>query len=93
MSTLTKILIIVLSVGSIFLCGIVTTYVASADNYKEMYETANRQLLTARKDVTAKDAEVNRVKTSTEQEKANLQAEIGRLQSELATVKGQLAQG
>ena len=37
MSTLTKILIVLLTLSSIFLCGIVVTYVSNAHNYKEMY--------------------------------------------------------
>ncbi len=37
MSTLTKVLIVLLTISSIFLCGIVVTYVANADNYRQMY--------------------------------------------------------
>ena len=37
MSNLTKILIVLLTLSAILLCGIVVTYVASADNYKEKY--------------------------------------------------------
>ncbi len=37
MSTLTKILIVLLTLSSIFLCGIIVTYVANADNYRQMY--------------------------------------------------------
>ena len=38
MSVLTKILIVLLTLSSIFLCGIVVTYVANADNYKQLFE-------------------------------------------------------
>lgn len=38
MSTLTKILIVLMTIASIFLCGIVVTYVASANNYKQQYD-------------------------------------------------------
>ena len=37
MSTLTKVLIILLTISSIFLCGIVVTYVSNAENYRQMY--------------------------------------------------------
>ncbi len=37
MSGLTKILIILLTLASIFLCGIVVTYVANAGNYRDKY--------------------------------------------------------
>ncbi len=41
MSNLTKILIVLLTLSSIMLCGIVVTYVANADNFKEKYERTN----------------------------------------------------
>ena len=37
MSTLTKVLIVLLTIASIFLCGIVVTYVSNAENYRQMY--------------------------------------------------------
>lgn len=37
MSTLTKVLIILLTIASIFLCGIVVTYVSNAENYRQKY--------------------------------------------------------
>ncbi|MCD6395145.1 MAG: hypothetical protein J7M40_16780 [Planctomycetes bacterium] len=40
MSTLTKVLIVLLSLFSIFLCGTVVTYVGNANNYKELYDEA-----------------------------------------------------
>ncbi len=40
LSTLTKILIVLLSLFSIFLCGTVVTYVGNANNYKTLYEEA-----------------------------------------------------
>ncbi|MBN2269837.1 MAG: hypothetical protein JXN61_04440 [Sedimentisphaerales bacterium] len=92
MSTLTKVLIVLLTVSSIFLCGTVATYVGSANNYKELYQTANSQLGKIKRDIDLKNAEVNEVKSSTEQAKAALQAKIGSLESELITVKGQLDQ-
>ena len=39
MSTLTKVLIVLLTISSIFLCGIVVTYVANAENFRKMYNT------------------------------------------------------
>ena len=37
MSTLTKVLIVLLTISSIFLCGIVVTYVSNAHNYKKLH--------------------------------------------------------
>lgn len=39
MSTLTKILMVLITISAIFLSGIVVTYVANADNYKEQYDS------------------------------------------------------
>jgi hypothetical protein len=39
LSNLTKILIVLLTLSAILLCGIVVTYVANADSYKEKYTT------------------------------------------------------
>lgn len=44
MSTLTKTLIVLLTLSSIFLCGIVVTYVASANNFKQEYEKQKADL-------------------------------------------------
>lgn len=53
MSTLTKILIVLLSLFSIFLCGTVVTYIGNANNYKALYLTAQGELtvLTAEKTI------------------------------------------
>ncbi len=47
MSTITKILIVLLSLFSIFLCGMMVSFVGSAENYKSLYTTEklNSQVL------------------------------------------------
>ncbi len=57
MSALTKILIVLLTISSIFLCGIVVTYVANADNYKQQHKELK----------TEKDALNEKVKGLTKQ--------------------------
>ena len=52
MSTLTKILIVLLTVTSILLCGIVVSYVANADNFKQKYND-----LKAERDAAVKNSE------------------------------------
>ena len=42
MSTLTKILIVLLTLSSIFLCGITVTYVGSANNYQKAHEAIKK---------------------------------------------------
>lgn len=41
MSTLTKVLVVLVSLIAIFLCGMVVTYVANSSNYKALYEQQN----------------------------------------------------
>jgi len=43
LSTLTKVLIVLLTISSIFLCGIVVTYVANAENFRQKYNTLRVQ--------------------------------------------------
>ena len=46
MSTLTKILVVLLTVSVIALCPVVATYVATANNYKELYENQKKDINT-----------------------------------------------
>jgi hypothetical protein len=73
LNTLTKTLVILLTVSSIFLCGIVVTYVSNAQNYKEEYnkqqdiakraqrneENANKELAIAVENYEKKENELN----------------------------------
>jgi cell shape-determining protein MreC len=59
LSTLTKVLIVLLTVASIFLCGIVVTYVANAENYKQKYETQNNSFQAAKRNETNAKAQLN----------------------------------
>ncbi len=91
LSTLTKILIVLLTISSIFLCGIVVTYVANADNYRDMYNKLKTQADELRekadgnaKAFNEKDAELTR--------KLNEKnSEIAALNTQISTLKGQLA--
>jgi len=53
LSTLTKILIILLTISAIFLCGIVVTYVANADNYRQKYDQLRVRLDQTKQKLTA----------------------------------------
>ena len=90
MSTLTKILIVLLTISSIFLCGIVVTYVANADSDRDEYNTLKREAdglrereAAAIKERNEKDAELTR----TLNEK---NSEINALNIQISTLKGQL---
>ncbi len=89
MSTLTKLLIVLLTISSIFLCGIVVTYVANADNYRQMYNklkvdydvavenegNAKKQLNTTIEDAKEQERKLNSVI-------AGLESEVGQLKTE-----------
>lgn len=86
MSTLTKILIVLLTLSSIFLCGIVVTYVANADNYRQKYNN-----LTADNDSLSKKAvdltkQINEKIEQKKQTENKLNSEIAKLKTE----KGEL---
>ena len=59
MSTLTKVLLVLQTVFSVFLCGIVITYVGNADHYKKEADTAKSRLGSAQRvaDQAEKDLE------------------------------------
>ncbi|MBW7990722.1 MAG: hypothetical protein FVQ84_12005 [Planctomycetes bacterium] len=59
MSTLTKVLIVLLTISSIFLCGIVVTYVSNAHNYKQMYTNLRNAKLAAEENETNAKKQLN----------------------------------
>jgi seryl-tRNA synthetase len=85
LNTLTKILIVLLTLSSIFLCGIVVTYVANADNYRQKYND-----LKADKDSLSKKVEglTKQVNEKIEQKK---QLE-DRLNSKVISLKGEVSE-
>ncbi len=96
MSTLTKILIVLLTISSIFLCGIVVTYVANADNYRQMYDDLkderdafeeNVKGLT--KQLNEKIGEKQRLEDKLNREIASLTIKIEQLQSQFKIVEAE----
>jgi peptidoglycan hydrolase CwlO-like protein len=80
LSTLTKILIVLLTIASIFLCGIVVTYVANADNYRAKYTSLKSDRDALDKNVQSLKTQVNdKIKEKDDLEK--------RLNSEMASLK------
>lgn len=76
MSTLTKVLIVLLTVFSIFLCGIVVTYVANAENQRERADTLQRSIQSAKATQTAAVEELEEAKKAAEALKAELNDQI-----------------
>lgn len=94
MSTLTKILIVLLTISSIFLCGIVVTYVATADNYRKQYTDLRSErdnLRESKKSLTeqlnAKVTEKDTLENKLNSEIAKLNTDIGLLESDLKEVE------
>ncbi len=83
MSTLTKILIVLLTISSIFLCGIVVTYVANADNYRQMYMGLRVERDSAVKKEESARNELNTFKDETDRHKQQLNSTIDSLRSQV----------
>ncbi len=90
MSTLTKVLIVLLTVASIFLCGIVVTYVASANNYKEMWENQHNSAQAAMRQRDQAREDLNALKAKMDEERTRLNAEITSLQAQITDLQGRL---
>ena len=90
MSTLTKILIVLLTIASIFLCGIVVTYVANADNYRDKYtrQKAERDSLKEKTDSLTEQLNNKIAEKDALEDKLN--NDITSLNIEISTLKGKL---
>ncbi len=74
MSTLTKVLIVLLTVFSLFLCGIVVTYVANAENQKKRADGLQGQVQTAKQ----KQQQAEKGEADQKQAAEALQANLGK---------------
>jgi septal ring factor EnvC (AmiA/AmiB activator) len=99
LSTLTKVLIVLVTLFSIFLCGIVTMYVASADNFRAEADRLRRDEQTAREARRGALAELEQGKQTFETLKADLDKQINALtiartdlQTQLDTIKRENSQ-
>jgi chromosome segregation ATPase len=86
LSTLTKVLIVLLTVFSLFLCGTVVTYVANADNQKKKADGLQQQLQSARQRQQSAIASEEQQK----QESEALKADMGKQLNDLNTLRTQL---
>ena len=90
MSTLTKILIILLTLSSIFLCGIVVTYVGNADNYRQKYKGINQQTDALKENVKSLTKQLNEKTDKSQQRQDRLNSEIVSLKAEIKQLQGDL---
>ncbi len=86
MSTLTKILIVLLSLFSIFLCGTVVTYVGNANSYKALYEKAQGEMTV----LAAEKASAQRQYSERAQEVAKLRNDLNQSIQLLESEKSKL---
>ena len=99
MSTLTKILIILLTISSIFLCGIVVTYVAYVDNYRKLYEDLRQKYQAADQNMKAAERDKAEALAKSQQNESrlttqlnSLKAQVSQLQTDLNTANRDKAQ-
>lgn len=90
MSTLTKILIVLLTVASIFLCGLVATYVASADNFRQKYNRAAQDLRAAQENEKSAQQQLRQKVEETDREKADLNQQIASLKIQIGELETNL---
>ncbi|MBA7681112.1 hypothetical protein ES703_89441 [subsurface metagenome] len=90
MSTLTKILIVLLTLSSIFLCGIVVTYVGNADNYRQKYKGINQQRDALKENVKSLTKQLNEKTDKSQQRQDRLNSEIVSLKAEIKQLQGDL---
>ena len=98
MSTLTKVLIVLLTLASIFLCGIVVTYVANADNYRQKYndlkderDAAVKNSESAKRQLNENIAKADRQKTELNNQIASLERKLTQLRADLTDAERQKA--
>lgn len=86
MSALTKILIVLLTISAVFLSGIVVTYVANAENYKEKYEKVRTKNDSLKSEVRGLNEQMNDRMDKADQLEAKLNSKI----ADLRTKYGQM---
>ena len=91
MSTLTKILIVLLTLSSIFVCGIVVTYVANADNYKTISENSRAAKDSLTKKVNSLTQQLNEKTEARNKLENELSGEIASLRTEMDTLRASLS--
>ena len=90
MSTLTKILVVLLAFASIFLCGIVVTYVANADSFKQKVSELSTDKESLNKKVRELTQQVNEKADQKKQLEDKLSGEVASLNTEKSELKGKL---
>jgi septal ring factor EnvC (AmiA/AmiB activator) len=78
------------TISSIFLCGIVVTYVALADNYKDKYDEIKTERDSFKETADDKTEQLNKKIAEKDALENKLNSEISKLKIEINTLKGDL---
>jgi Skp family chaperone for outer membrane proteins len=81
---------VLLTLASIFLCGIVVTYVANAADFKEKYDNQQSRYQAADRRATNAEENFNKLKEETEQAQQDLNNEIASLKQQINTLNAAL---
>ena len=90
MSKITKALIVLVTVSSIFLCGSVVAYVASQDNYKKLYDNRQADIQEARQAKKTADIDLKANMDKANEEKKKLNGQISVLETQLSQLQSSL---
>lgn len=85
MSTLTKVLIVLLSLVTIFVSGAMVTFVASTDNFKEVATDLGELLKACQDEIALHDQRLQEKSSQMAQERNAQQTRIQQLQAQLST--------
>lgn len=91
MSALTKTLIVLLTVATIFLCGTVVTWVANADNYKEQAQDIRQERDRFRSLKNEAQEQLNQKIAEMDAQKRKLDEQIASLKTEFENVRRELS--
>jgi septal ring factor EnvC (AmiA/AmiB activator) len=90
LSNLTKILIVLLTISSIFLCGIVVTYVANADNYRQKYDSLRKDRDAFEQKTKSLTSQLNEKVQEKDDLEKSLNNRIASMKTEVDDLKGKL---
>jgi len=91
LSTLTKVLIVLLTFASIVLCSVVVTYVANAENYKQKYDNLYNSYQAARKNEDNAKTQLNNTIEEKNRDTEKLKEQIASLEGQIDKLKNDLA--
>jgi uncharacterized protein YoxC len=90
LSTLTKILIVLLTVSSVFLCGIIVTYVANAQDYRQTADWLNDNVRDLQRDKRELNEKVTELTAKSDSLQTRLNKEVATLRTRITELTADL---